>query len=274
MDDALRELGDLIRSPEPALDLARGALLIARIEHPSLDVSRELARLDALAARSGASALGEPRARLDRLRRFLFEEERFRGNADDYYDPRNSCLNDVLDRKLGIPIALSVLTMEVGWRVGQSIEGVGLPGHFVVRAEVNGASILLDPFNGGAVMSVESAAEVAARAVGRPVQLVDAHFAAVSKLQILTRMLMNLKAIYVRAEAWEKALAVIDRLLIVDGGTRRHRRDRGAVLVKLGRLHAAAEEWDGYLSRYPNGEDAVELRQQLRGVRQTLASLN
>ena len=274
MDEGLREFGDLVRSPALALDLARGALLIARIEHPELDSSRELARLDALAARSGASALAGPRARLERLRVFLFEEERFRGNAEDYYDPRNSCLNDVLDRKLGIPITLSVLMMEVGRRLGLSIFGVGLPGHFVVRAEVGGEGILLDPFNAGALMSVAAAAEVAARAAGRPVRLVDEDFAAVTKVQILTRMLMNLEAIYVRAEAWEKALAVIDRLLIVDAGGRRHRRDRGAVLVRLGRLHAAAEEWERYLSRYPNAEDSVELRRQLRGVRQALASLN
>ncbi len=134
MNEGLREFGDLVRSPEPALDLSRGALLIARIEHPELDSSRELARLDALAACSGASALGGPRARLERLRAFLFEEERFRGNAENYYDPRNSCLNDVLDRKLGIPITLSVLMMEVGRRLGLSIFGVGLPGHFVGRA--------------------------------------------------------------------------------------------------------------------------------------------
>jgi regulator of sirC expression with transglutaminase-like and TPR domain len=274
MDAGLRELSDLVQTPEPALDLARGALLIARVEHGGLDSSRELARLDGLARRSGAGALGEPRARLERLRAFLFEEERFRGDAENYYDPRNSCLNDVLDRKLGIPITLSVLMMEVGRRLGLAIAGVGLPGHFVVRAEVGGEAILLDPFNAGAPLSVSAATEVAARAVGRPVRLGAEHFTAVTKVQILTRMLLNLEAIYVRAEAWEKALAAVDRLLIVEPGAPRHGRDRGAVLVKLGRFGAAAEEWERYLGRYPNAQDAAELRQQLRGVRQRLASLN
>lgn len=274
MDPGLREFGEIVRTPEPALDLARGALLIARVEHGALDSLRELARLDELAGRSGAGGLGEPRARLARLRAFLFEEEGFRGDAENYYDPRNSCLNDVLDRKLGIPITLSVLMMEVGRRLGLAIAGVGLPGHFVVRAEVGGEGILLDPFNAGAPLSVSAAAEVAARAVGRPVRLVAEHFTAVTKVQILTRMLLNLEAIYVRAEAWEKALAVVDRLLILEPRAPRHGRDRGALLVKLGRLLAAAEEWERYLGRYPNAEDAAALRRRLRGVRQRLASLN
>ena len=107
---------------------------MARIEYPDLDEARELARLDALAGARRAPPPGEAGRALERLQRFLFDEEGFRGNADEYYDPRNSCLNDVLDRKLGIPITLSVLTMEVGRRVGLDIVGVGLPGHFIVSA--------------------------------------------------------------------------------------------------------------------------------------------
>jgi regulator of sirC expression with transglutaminase-like and TPR domain len=264
----------LLRSPEPAADLARGAALIARIEHPDLDITGTLARLDALTTRSGASSLIRPRARLDRLRRFLFDEEGFRGNAENYYDPRNSCLNDVLERKLGIPITLSLLIMELGQRLGLVIRGVGLPGHFVVRAELADEHILLDPFNAGAVLSTRQAEELAARAVGRPVQLLDEHFAAVSNVQILTRMLLNLEAIYVQAETWEKALAVVDRLLLLDPDGARHLRDRGAVLFKLGRSAAAAREWERYLRRYPDAPDATAVRRNLRELRQRLAALN
>ena len=274
MDEALREFGHLVRSPERAIDLSRGALLIARIEYPSLDLTATLGRLDALAARSKAAALAEPRARLERLRRFLFEEEGFRGNAEDYYDPRNSCLNQVLERKLGIPITLSVLTMEIGRRLGLSIFGVGLPGHFVVRAEVGGERSLFDPFNAGALMSAEGAAEVVARAVGQPVRLAEEHFAAVRPTQILTRMLLNLEGIYLRAEAWEKALSAIDRLLASDADPRRHLRDRGAVLARLGRLTDAAQAWERYLGSYPDAGDTEEVRRELRVVRQRLARLN
>src|ERR671925_1059751 len=122
MDADLREFQELILSFETAIDLAR---------------------LDALARRSGAGAMAEPRARLERLRRFLFEEEDFRGNAEDYYDARNSCLNDVLDRKVGIPITLSVLLIEVGRRAGLRIAGLGLPGHFIVSAYVGADRVLL-----------------------------------------------------------------------------------------------------------------------------------
>src|SRR5262249_59930934 len=127
----------------------RGALLIAQIEHPALDPTPTLARLDALARRSEAAALADPRQRLERLRRFLFEEEGFRGNAEDYYDPRNSCLNDVLDRKLGIPITLAVVVMEVGRRVGLDICGIGLPGHICVGARGDGELVVLHPFPRG-----------------------------------------------------------------------------------------------------------------------------
>jgi regulator of sirC expression with transglutaminase-like and TPR domain len=133
MDPSLQAFGALLQGPDGSIDLARAALAVARLEHPDLDETFELARLDALASRAGAGRRADAAA-LEKLRRFLFEEEGFRGNDGEYYDPRNSCLNDVLDRKLGIPITLSVLTMEVGRRVGIEIAGVGLPGHFIVAA--------------------------------------------------------------------------------------------------------------------------------------------
>ena len=135
--DASRAFGELVRVPQLDIDLARGALCIARIEHPQLIPEHALKQLDELAARSGAAGLGDALRTLHRLREFLFAEEGFRGNADDYYDPRNSCLNDVLERRLGIPITLALVTMEVGARVGLRIQGIGLPGHFVVGAQLD-----------------------------------------------------------------------------------------------------------------------------------------
>jgi len=272
MDRELHEFRDLVRMPE--IDLAAAALAIARIEYPDLSPEPSLTKLDDLAARSRALKAGGGVRALDRLRDFLFDEERFRGNADDYYDSRNSCLNDVLERRLGIPITLSVLTMEVGRRVGLDIVGIGLPGHFCVGARIDGELVVLDPFGGGRVLARAEAEAVASRAVGRSVTLTDAHFAPTSKAQIVVRMLRNLQSIYARREDWGKALAVIDRLLVADADAPTHRRDRGTVLVKLGDLHRGASEWERYLTRYPQARDAAAFKEELRRVRQTLAERN
>jgi len=272
--DPLQPFRELARTPDSKADLTRAALTVARIEHPDLDVDGEVARLDALAHRSGAAACRGPQGALDRLLAFLFEEERFRGNDREYYDPRNSCLNDVLDRRLGIPITLSVLTIEIGRRVGLEIDGVGLPGHFIVGARVGGRRVFLDPFNAGEILTPERAEEVAARAVGRPVKLEDAHWAPCSKHQIVIRMLRNLKGIYAKREDWERALGVVDRLLVLDTDSGVHRRDRGTVLVRMGRLHEGAVEWERYLTRFPSAPDADGFRDELRRVRQQLGSRN
>jgi regulator of sirC expression with transglutaminase-like and TPR domain len=274
MDAESRLFHDLVSTPDVAVDLGRAALAIARIQYPYLDPDEELRRLDDLAARAESEGACEAGERLGRLRAFLFEQEGFRGNADEYYDPRNSCLNDVLDRKLGIPITLSLLTMEVGRRVGLDIVGVGLPGHFIVSASIAGRPVLLDPFNGGAVLTPSSAADVAARAVGRPVKIEEAHWAPCSRRQIVVRMLRNLKTIYARRSDWDRALGVIDRLLLIDSETPMHLRDRGTVLVKSGRLWEGAAEWEAYLNRHPHVPDAEAFRQELRRVRQELGSRN
>jgi regulator of sirC expression with transglutaminase-like and TPR domain len=274
VDPDLHSFRDLFRGPDAQIDLGLAALAIARVEHPDLAADKDLVRLDDLADRSGAAAARGCQAALDRLVGFLFGEEGFRGNADEYYDPRNSCLNDVLDRKLGIPITLSVLMIEVGRRVGLTIAGVGLPGHFIVSAEVGERRVLIDPFNGGVVLTPARAADVAAKAVGRPVKLEDAHWAPCSKRQIVVRMLRNLKTIYAKQTSWSRALAVVDRLLVVDANSPTHLRDRGTVLVKLGKLYEGVAEWERYLKRYPDAQDADTFRQELRRIRQELGSLN
>lgn len=274
MDPALRAWAELVRVPDHELDLALGTLALARVEYPDLIADHYVKQIDELAARSGTAGIEDPLRALHRLREFLFDEEGFRGNADDYYDPANSCLNQVLDRKLGIPITLSVLMMEVGRRVGLRLNGVGLPGHFVVSATVGTESVLLDPFDGGTVLTQETAADVVARAVGRRVTLAAEHFAPVTKRHILVRMLANLKGAYVRREEWAKSLAIVDRLLVLDGESSVFIRDRGSLLVKLGDLMRGAAEWERYLNAHPQAADAEKIKRQLRRVRQRLATLN
>ena len=261
--ESLRAFGELARTPDDAVDLGRGALLIAEIEHPGLDHGQELKRLDELAARAG-------RADVHRLRRFLFEEERFAGNAADYYDPRNSCLNDVLDRRLGIPITLSLLAIEVGRRVGLNVHGVGLPGHFMAAAD----GVLFDPFNAGVAVSREEAATVVARVLGRAVPLQDDHFAPVPKVHILMRMLANLRRVYVDREEWAKARAVMERLMLLDPESPGHVRDYGTVLMKQGDFTRGVVQWERYLSLHPTARDAERVKAQLTEIRRAIASLN
>lgn len=274
MDPDAGAFANLVRAPEREIDLGLGALLIARVEHAGLDPAAHLDRLDDLAACSGAAAVADPVRALHRLREFLFDEAGFRGNTEDYYDPRNTCLNDVVDRRLGIPITLAVVMMEVGRRVGLPILGVGLPGHFVVRAEMASGPVLLDPFGGGAVVTPDRAVALVARALGRRVRLNEDHFAPVTGRQILARMLMNLKGAYARRGEWEKTLAVYDHLLVLDEESIAHVRDRGTVLVKLGQLGRGAADWERYLAACPQAADAENVRWQLRQVRQRLAALN
>lgn len=274
MDPALQAWVDLVRVPDPEIDLTAGTLALARVEYPDLIAEDHVKRLDELAARSGTAGIEDPLRALHRLREFLFDEEGFRGNADDYYDPANSCLNRVLDRKLGIPITLSVLMMEVGRRVGLRVRGVGLPGHFVVSATVGTESVLLDPFDGGTVLTQETAGDVVARALGRRVTLTAEHFAPVTKRHILVRMLANLKGAYVRREEWAKSLTIVERLLVLDGESSVFIRDRGSLLVKLGDLLRGAAEWERYLNAHPQAADAEKIKHELRRVRQRLATLN
>jgi regulator of sirC expression with transglutaminase-like and TPR domain len=274
MDPDLRAWADLLHTPEPEIDLALGALTIARLEYPDLIIEHHLKRLDDLAERSGARGAGDPLRALHRLREFLFDEEGFRGNADDYHEPANSCLNEVLERKVGIPITLSVLMIEVAHRVGLRVQGIGLPGHFVVSAAVGGESVLLDPFAGGTVLTQETAADLVARALGRRVTLTAEHFAPVTKRQMLTRMLVNLRGVYVHREEWTKSLAVVDHLLVVEGEGSLYARDRGTLLVKLGHLIRGAAEWERYVRAHPQAPDADAIKRELRRVRQRLGTLN
>jgi len=274
MDASLRIFARVLGTPDADLDLARAALLIAEIEHPGLAVDPYLRALDLLAERSGARQPDDALHRLHRLREFLFEEEGFRGNADDYYDPRNSCLSDVLDRRLGIPITLSLVLMEVGRRVGVEIAGIGLPGHFVVSARVGEEAVLLDPFNGGTLLTNEGCAQLVHRALGRRVALKPHLFAPVTKRQILIRMLGNLKGIYWRREDWGRTLAVIDRLLAADPTLVAEVRDRGTALTKLGDYRRGLADWERYLTERPQAPDAEALRSHLRRARVMLAALN
>ena len=274
-DPALRQWAAEVERPDREIDLGRAALVLARVEYADLDIGAYLGRLGELAAEaeSGCRKCTDLNL-LHRVREYLFAEQGFTGNRADYGDPRNSFLNDVLDRRLGIPITLSLLLIEVGRQLGLAIEGIGLPGHFVTGVRLGGEQILLDPFNGGALLTPDLCADLVARAVGRRVSLTEADFAPVTKRQFLGRMLRNLKGIYWQREEWEKAVEIVDRLLVLEPRTGEEWRDRGVALAHLGDFRRGLADWERYLTDFPNAPDGEKVRGQLRRVRQRLSQLN
>ena len=274
-DPALRQWAAEVERPDREIDLGRAALVLARVEYADLDIGAYLGRLGELAAEAEAGCRKCTDLNLlHRVREYLFAEQGFTGNRVDYRDPRNSFLNDVLDRRLGIPITLSLLLIEVGRQLGLAIEGIGLPGHFVTGVRLGGEQILLDPFNGGAILTPDLCADLVARAVGRRVSLTEADFAPVTKRQLLGRMLRNLKGIYWQREEWEKAVEIVDRLLVLEPRTGEEWRDRGVALAHLGDFRRGLADWERYLTDFPNAPDGEKVRGQLRRVRQRLSQLN
>jgi regulator of sirC expression with transglutaminase-like and TPR domain len=264
-----------VERPDADISLSRAALALSRMEYPELDAGRYLRRLDGLAAEVASSpGGGSPLERLHRLREYLFAEQGFKGNRDDYFDPRNSFLSDVLDRRVGIPISLSLVLIEVGKRLDLPMEGIGLPGHFITGVRLGESPILLDPYHGGAILTPESCREVVSRALGKRVRLTEASFVPVGGRQFLTRMLANLKAIHWRREDWPRAVAVSDRLLILDPASGVERRDRGIALAKAGDYHRGLADWERYVTDFPDAPDNAEMRGHLRRVRQKLSELN
>jgi regulator of sirC expression with transglutaminase-like and TPR domain len=274
-DPPLREFAELTGGPDDRVNLARAALAIGRWEYPTLEVDAYVERLDGLARGvDGPRRSTDPLGRLHRLREYLFVEQGFAGNREDYYDPRNSFLNDVLDRRQGNPITLSLVLMEVGKRLGLTVEGIGLPGHFIAGARLGDSQILLDPFNAGALLTPEACEKLVGRALGRQVALKPENFAAVTRRQFLARMLANLKGIYWQREAWDRVVGVIDRLLVLDPKAAGEWRDRGVAWTKLGEIRRGLVDWERYLTEFPNAADHEAVKGHLRKARQKLAQLN
>jgi regulator of sirC expression with transglutaminase-like and TPR domain len=277
MGDATYEaFSQALACPEPDLNLGGAALLIARAEYPRLDTAHYLSRLDAMAESLGGEMALEraPQRQVALLSRFLFLTEGFRGNADHYYDPRNSYLNDVLDRKLGIPITLSTLYMELGWRLRLPLLGVGFPGHFLVKYVHERGDILVDPFHRGAILSEADCRRRLAEMTDGAITLRPEHLRAVTKRQILARMLTNLKQIYVRARDFPRALRTIDMVLVVLPGEAAEVRDRGLLLSQAGRLGPALRDLERYLALAPEAEDAKSVKEHLAGIRRRMAAMN
>jgi regulator of sirC expression with transglutaminase-like and TPR domain len=267
----------------PAVPLAEAALAIAQEEYPGMDAGAYLRRIDDLAASVGARLPSRPgrASTLQALRAVLFgagerdgaEERAFRGNTDAYYDPRNSFLNEVLDRRLGIPITLGVLTIEVASRVGLPLRGVGFPGHFLVKLEAGDREIFIDPFRGGELLSADDC--VARHRTSSPGSSLDPrHLESIGARSILRRMLHNLQKIYTKERDHVRSLWVVDRLLLLEPDDLTARRDRGILAARLGATSAALADLDAYLAAAPGAPDRKELRELALELRARGSFLN
>lgn len=251
-----------IRRSDEDLDLARAALLVAQEEYPQLPLEIYLGRLDQL-AEEVRGRLGDetaPLVVLQELQATLYERHGFRGNREAYYDPRNSFLNDVLDRRLGIPLTLGIVLMEVGWRLGLPLEGVSFPHHFLVRFRGEGVNLLLDPYDGGEVRFQDQAQEVLDRVYGGMIRVQPSFLRTAGRRDMLVRLLTNLKGIYMNAREELRALGVVERILLLRPDAAAERRTLGLLLARLGRFDDARRELESYLAADPAAHDARRIR--------------
>jgi regulator of sirC expression with transglutaminase-like and TPR domain len=267
---------EIVTGDDEEINLAEAALLIAAEEYSRLDVSMYLEKLDRFGDRARERS-GEARDEYDMINAInttLFEDLGFRGNRKNYYDPRNSFMNEVIDLRLGIPITLTVVYMEVARRIGFSVQGVGMPGHFIAKHSRDGEDIFIDPFNEGRLLGELGCAEMVSETSGGQLQLQPAHLAAVTNKQILSRMLANLLGIYAGSNDYNRALAATERILLITPNSPPHIRDRGLLLAALGKTRSALEELDKYLEMVPDAPDAESVREQIKKIRQSHARLN
>ncbi len=250
LDTALTALaGD----PSAPLDLAHVCLLLAQDEYPFLDLEGYLSEVDVMAHEVRQQMKGRLPSRLACLIRYLFHDLGFHGNTEEYYDPRNSYLNEVLDRRLGLPITLSVVAMVVGRRAGLPIEGVGLPGHFIARAVEGDKERLFDPFHGGRILTREQCARLVLQTTGTPLPSGPGVFTAATPGDIVLRMLSNLKGVYLGSGEFERGVRIIERLCQLAPNDAVQKRDLGACLLRrpAGPGHRSLAGLPGRRSRCP-----------------------
>lgn len=256
-DSLLSEFTSATEMPDEELDVARIALLIASVEYPNLNIDDELCVLDSLAAGASRWLTQDVEAlqAVNVLSRWLFDDLGFSGNQEDYYDPKNSYLNDLLDRRLGIPLSLSLVYIEVGRRAGVPLVGIGMPGHFLVRHR-DEEGLYVDPFHKGILLSVEECRQRFHKMTNNSVPWESGHLAPIRNRDFVARMLRNLKTIYVRKEDFTRVLSVMNMLVALLPDVAEERRDRGLIHHRLGNDREALEDLRWFAStRHPGSKD-------------------
>lgn len=275
-DNPRKRFADIVSCEDEQIDLAEAALLIAAEEYAGLDVPLYIEKLDRIGdlAREHAEGARTTSDMIAAINTTLFDELGFCGNRENYYDPRNSFLNEVLDHRTGIPITLTVVYMETARRIGFPVLGVGLPGHFIAKHISDEGDIFIDTFNDGRLLGEAGCAEILKEMSGGRLELKPSHIAAVTNKQILTRMLSNLLGIYADSIDHARSLAAIERILLINPDSPPHVRDRGLLLAALGKTAAALPELKRYLTLAPEARDSSVIREQIKSLQQTLARMN
>ena len=258
-----------INQPDAQIDLAKAALYIAQEEYPDLDTAAYLNALDVMATEVEERLPVEryPLRVIQSLNRYLYDDLGYTGNTSDYYDPRNSFLNEVIDRRTGIPITISLIYLEIARRIDFPMVGINMPGHFLIRPEFEDTGIFVDAFNRGEILFDSDCEERLAQIYGRPVQLQPDFTEPVSHRQLLARMLTNLKFIYLNRKDLPKALTVVERILLLFPDAPMELRDRGLLYYQMGYKSKASQDLEIYLAMLPNAEDASVIRQLLEQLR-------
>jgi len=280
----LDRFAEMLSREDGRIELASACLQIAEDAYPGLDVDGYVGEIERLAKRLRARLAPDTAVedRVIALNEFLFDDLGFSGNVDDYYDPRNSYLNEVLDRRTGIPITLAVLYMEIGRRIDLPLEGVSFPGHFLVRLPLRGGTLVLDPFSGGVPQSEAELRERLKRVIPRdaaggvPVAELplDQFLEPASNRQILARVLRNLKGVYREKDSPERLLEVLNRMIIVAPDSAAELRDRGFVYQRLECWRPALKDLTDYLEREPDAADSEEVRAKMVELSMRCARLN
>ena len=300
-DDFIRRFTEVVKSPAP--DLAPAAFMIARLEYSQLDMSHYLGELDRMGEEATArvAALGDkagPMRHVTEISDYLFKVQGFAGNRTHYDDPRNSFLNDVIDRRTGIPITLALVYIEVSRRAGVRIDGVNFPGHFLLKAPArpkasggSGTPVIVDPFHGGAILSEVDCESLLHKYSGSDAAFDQRLLARATKQEILVRMLVNLKRLYVGMRSFPPAHVITRLLLGIDPAATTELRDRGLLSYHLHDYAAALRDLEAYLrvvsrsapaARDPDDEDdesnkngeQAEIWEHVKMLRRRVASLN
>lgn len=266
---ARRRFREIAGLPEPSLDLVEASLVIALEDEPRLDIARYLHQVgewsDAVRERLEGSR--DVERIVESINRLLFEEEGFHGEDEDYYDPRSALLNETLDKHAGLPIALSILYIELSRRIGAEAAGISLPGRFLVKFSGAFGQVVVDPFDGGRVLTTIELQKLLDAVYGGGVRLREHHLRSFTSKEILARELAQLKAAYLARHDLARAAASIDRLLILDQNDPYEQHDRASVAVQMHEYREAIECFQRYLTLMPHAEDVARVREQISWLR-------
>lgn len=257
-----------IHQAENKINLAKAGLYIAKLNYPNLDIEAYLNDLDMMAEviKKRLPQSSYPLKIIQTINQYLFQDLGFRGNTEDYYDPQNSYLNRVIDRRLGIPITLAVIYLEIAKRLDFPMVGIGMPGHFLIRPEFEEVGIFVDPFHQGEILFEQDCEERLRQIYQQPLKLESHFLQPVTKHQILSRMLANLKQIYLQSQQGQKAIQILNLILLLLPNHPLELRDRGLLYYQLNQWPEAIQDLEIYLALLPKAQDSEMIRQLIEKI--------